>query len=619
MDIKEKKFVIIGAGPSGGILGAHLAQIGVNITLVDVWKAHIDTIKKDGLIIGGVTKFTTKFNSDQLLTSVLELKNLNPDFVFISVKTPFLDQVIRDLQNVLPKKSYLISHQNGIATGHYVALTFGKERTFRTVINYAGNMKDLGQIDMTFFNPPNYIGALDNNNDQIVQDLANLLTEANLKTEWQPDIRPMSWKKTILNASLSGLCAVTTMTMREAMDFQQTHVIVSNLIKEGIAVAHAIGYQFEPDYYDKAVAYLSKGGHHKPSMLIDIENRKPTEVVFLNKKIVEFAQQYNIPVPFNEAITSFLEALDFINVKSMNYIRSEVQKLNMDPGCVSCAHVKDCIDVYAFCPLSGEPIPSKISQLPKFTHLTLDEVEDIAIVRINSPPANQLSIQAFIDIKHAIDFIARNEHFQACIITATGQKYFASGLDLKTVDEKTIDAINQSSRAAIDAIDSLEIPTITAINGYALGGGCEIALATDIRIASEKAHFGLPEVKLGLIPGGGGTQRLTKLLGTSRASELILTGEIIDANQALGWGLISRVVPHDQLEQSALSIAKTIMKNAPLAVRKAKKAIKKASVTDLEAGLDYENMLFNSVFKTQDRVEGINAFLEKRTPKFEGK
>ncbi|MHA2366056.1 MAG: 2-dehydropantoate 2-reductase [Candidatus Hodarchaeales archaeon] len=619
MDIKSSKIAIIGAGPAGGILGAYLSQLDLDITLVDVWKAHIKAIKKNGLKISGVAEINAHFDENHLKTSILELKENPPDIVFIAVKTPFLDQVIRDLQKILPKKSYLISHQNGIATGNYVAMTFGNERTFRVVINYAGNLKDKGKIDMTFFNPPNYIGALDESSESVAQAIADLMTESGLTTEFQKDVRPASWKKTILNASLSGLCAVTQMTMREAMDFQQTHYIVSNLIKEGITVAKALGYSFEPDYYDKAVAYLSKGGHHKPSMLVDIENRKPTEVAFLNKKIVEFGQQYNIPVPINEAITSFIEALDFIALKTTNYIRSEVKNLKMKEGCISCIHVKECIDIYAFCPLSGESIPSKVAKMPSFSEIILDIVENIAIIRINTPPSNQLSIQAFVDLLHAIDFISNNETFKACIITATGNRFFASGLDLKNFNEDTIEAINKSSRTAIDALESLELPTIAAVNGYALGGGCEIALATDIRIASENAQFGFPEVKIGIIPGGGGTQRLTKLLGSARASELILTGEFIKSKQALDWGLINRVVPIEKLEETALIIARKIIKNAPLAVKTAKQAIKRATVTDLESGLDYENIMFNNVFRTKDRVEGVSAFLEKRDPKFSGK
>ncbi|MFV2014066.1 MAG: enoyl-CoA hydratase/isomerase family protein, partial [Candidatus Heimdallarchaeota archaeon] len=205
------------------------------------------------------------------------------------------------------------------------------------------------------------------------------------------------------------------------------------------------------------------------------------------------------------------------------------------------------------------------------------------------------------------------------ILTGTG-KFFGSGLDLKSINEEIVHSVGIASRNAITAIETLQIPTIAVINGYALGGGMELALATDIRIASSKAKFGQPEVKIGIIPGAGGTQRLTHLIGSARASEMILTGDIISADQALDWGIISQIVPAEELTKAGLKLAEKIQKNAPIAIKKAKSAIKIATrVKDLHAGLDFETQLFNEVFNTKDRIEGINAFLEKRPPKFKGK
>ncbi|MFX0067111.1 MAG: 2-dehydropantoate 2-reductase [Candidatus Hermodarchaeota archaeon] len=619
MDVENFKVAIIGAGPSGGILGAYLTKKNVNVTLVDIWKDHMEAIQRDGLQITGVSTHNVHFDADHLKTSILDLKDVKPNLVFVSVKTPFLDRVAQDLKKVVPDDAFIISHQNGIGTEEFLAETFGKERAGRIVINYAGNIIEPGKIDMTFFNPPNFIGAISSESNALAKSIADLMSETGLTTEFQEDIRPAVWKKCILNASLAGLCAVTHMTMKEAMDYEDTYEICSNLLKEGIAVADAIGITFGEDFYDLCMGYLSKGGHHKPSMLCDVEAGKPTEITFLNEQIVKVGKQHNIPVPFNEAVTSVIKGIDFLTHKNTQYIRTKGKEMGLADRCYDCSHVKDCIDIFDYCPLSGDEIPSKTPR-PKFSEITLEEHEDIAIIRINRPPANQLSINAFKELRRAAELIAKNENTKAVILGATGSKYFAAGIDLKEVCDENIHIISDTGRNAFRAIESLEIPTIAAINGYALGAGCELILAADIRIASANAKFGQPEVKLGIIPGAGGTQRLTRLLGLARASELILTGDIIDAERALDWGLISKIVPADELESTALSIAKKILKNAPIAVREAKRAIKMADrVMDLDAGLDFETRLFDQVFQCEDREEGVQAFIEKRDPKFKGK
>ncbi|MFX0090422.1 MAG: 2-dehydropantoate 2-reductase [Candidatus Hodarchaeota archaeon] len=624
MKAEDFKIAIIGVGPTGGILGAFLAQKNIDVTLVDVWKPHMDAIKEHGLQISGPSPLVGQFDTAHLKASILELKDTKPNLVFVAVKTPFMGQVTQDLNTVLPENAFVVSYQNGVGTEDYLAKTFGKERLLRGVINYAGNVLGPGKIEMTFFNPPNIIGSMSPKNHSLAKSIAKLMTEVELPTEFQEDTQPAVWKKTILNAALSGLCAVTHMTMREAMDFQETRYIVSNLLKEGLAVANAIGITFEPDFYDKCIAYLSKGGHHKPSMLCDIEARKPTEIAFLNEMIYEVGNQHNVPAPFNKAITSVVKAADFLNAETNKHVKSKLKEMGMGDECYDCTYSKDCVEVFAYCPQSGEPLPTKARRPewgpPVFSELLLEERDEITILRINNPPANQLGLRAFREIQAAAEMITRNKNTKVLVITATGSKFFAAGIDLKEADDLTIQAIGVLGRSALRAIEALEIPTIVAINGFALGAGCELALAADIRIASSNAKFGQPEVKLGIIPGGGGTQRLTRLLGSARAAELILTGDIINAEQALNWGLITKIVPSDQLESEALSIANKILKNAPLAVQGAKQAIKMANrVMDLEAGLDFETQMFDRVFQSEDRVEGIKAFIEKRKPKFKGK
>ncbi|MHC1585281.1 MAG: enoyl-CoA hydratase/isomerase family protein, partial [Candidatus Syntropharchaeia archaeon] len=168
-------------------------------------------------------------------------------------------------------------------------------------------------------------------------------------------------------------------------------------------------------------------------------------------------------------------------------------------------------------------------------------------------------------------------------------------------------------------IEDLSKPVIAAINGYALGGGCELAMVCDIRIASENAKFGQPEINIGIIPGAGGTQRLPRLVGAGIAKELVFTGDIIDAKEAERIGLVNRVVPADKLMETVMEIANKIKKKSPLILKIAKKVINQGMETDLTAGLEYESKMLAICFSTEDQKEGVNAFFEKRKPEFKGR
>jgi enoyl-CoA hydratase len=177
----------------------------------------------------------------------------------------------------------------------------------------------------------------------------------------------------------------------------------------------------------------------------------------------------------------------------------------------------------------------------------------------------------------------------------------------------------QQGHRVMGAIENLSKAVIAAVNGYALGGGCELALACDIRIASEKAKLGVPEVNLGIMPGFGGTQRLTRLLGKGKASELVFTGDMVDANEALRIGLVNKVVPREKLLDETYALAKNILGKGPVAIRMAKSSIRNCLDTGLSSGLDYEIEAVSLLFSTEDKSEGLNAFLEKRKPEFKGK
>lgn len=248
---------------------------------------------------------------------------------------------------------------------------------------------------------------------------------------------------------------------------------------------------------------------------------------------------------------------------------------------------------------------------------------EIGILSINRPKAlNALSWDTLKDLGSFVENDLPSEGLRVLIITGEGDKAFVAGADIAQMSEMSASDFKEYvdyAHKIYNQIQDSPCPSIAAVNGYALGGGCELALACDIRIASEKAKLGFPEVKLGIFPGWGGSQRATRIMGNAKAKELIYTGEMISAEEALRVGLVERVVPHEVVMKESIELAQSIAKRAPLAVSAAKEAINKGSEMELENALDLEKKLISSCFETEDRAEGMKAFLEKRDPDFKGK
>jgi len=257
-----------------------------------------------------------------------------------------------------------------------------------------------------------------------------------------------------------------------------------------------------------------------------------------------------------------------------------------------------------------------------FETLRLDRQGRVAIITINRPDKrNALNIKTREEGAALLDQLREDDSVGVVVFTGAGDKAFVAGADIGEFAGRT--AITQrevmTSRSLFTAIDTFPKPVIAMINGYCLGGGCELALACDIRIASENASFGQPEINLGIIPGGGGTQRLPRLVGEGKAMEMILTGEIIDARTAFTIGLVNHVVPADQLQAKTLEMANRIAEKSPIALQLAKEAVKLASKSNLDEGLRREVDLFALCFSTEDKNEGVSAFLEQRNPAFKGR
>ncbi len=248
---------------------------------------------------------------------------------------------------------------------------------------------------------------------------------------------------------------------------------------------------------------------------------------------------------------------------------------------------------------------------------------EIAIITINRPEVrNALNAQVKLECLRAVQEVDADPEVRAVILTGAGDRAFAAGSDIAELQQRNTvsEVLPQASvnRALAHLLENMPKPTVAAINGFALGAGCELALACTFRIASESARLGLPEINLGIIPGNGGTQRLTRLVGKGRALQMVLTGEIVEAQEAYRMGLVSQVVPADKLLESALELARQLAGKPPLALLAAKQAINLGSEMGLATGIDYEAKLFAILCGTSDKTEGVSAFLEKRQAIFRG-
>ncbi|WHZ32433.1 enoyl-CoA hydratase-related protein [Desemzia incerta] len=259
----------------------------------------------------------------------------------------------------------------------------------------------------------------------------------------------------------------------------------------------------------------------------------------------------------------------------------------------------------------------------EYNTLLLEKKNGIGRLTINRPKnLNALNKEVLEELTQVLKAIEKDEDIQVLIVTGAGEKAFVAGADIKEMkDKNAIEGRDFSTlgNAAFSQLENLRQPTIAAVNGFALGGGCELAMACDIRIGSVNAKFGQPEVGLGITPGFGGTQRLSRLVGLAKAKELIYTAKTINANEAMSIGLLNQLVEAADLTAEAEKMAQAIMKQSPLAVEASKKAINRGYEMDLVHGLEMEAEMFGALFATEDQKEGMTAFTEKRKAAFKRK
>ncbi len=255
-----------------------------------------------------------------------------------------------------------------------------------------------------------------------------------------------------------------------------------------------------------------------------------------------------------------------------------------------------------------------------YDHLLITKESGYAVIQFNRPEVlNAINIQLMTELVDALEMLDKDDKVR-CIVLTGNEKAFAAGADIKEMaDASAMEMLLRDQFARWDRIRKIKKPIIAAVSGFALGGGCELMMTCDIVIASETAKIGQPEINIGVIPGAGGTQRLTRAVGKAKAMEMVLTGGIITAQEALQWGLINKVVPVEYYLQEAKNLAKEIAGKAPVAVKLAKESVLKAFDTTIEGGLEFERKNFYLLFSSEDQKEGMKSFVEKRKQEWKGR
>ncbi|MEW6186507.1 MAG: 2-dehydropantoate 2-reductase [Thermodesulfobacteriota bacterium] len=307
-DFTPRSFAVVGAGPVGSIVAAFLARAGYPVTLCDIYSELTEPARDPGIIIEGAENLQQKISNTCALVD--DLAKTAPDVIILTVKANALSLIASAIETFYHPGLYVVSWQNGIDTEMVLAETLGKKAVMRAVVNYGCNLVKPGQVHMGFHHPPHFIQELDKESAQAATAIAEALTKSGLPTQHTEQIITMVWRKAILNSCMNPVCAVTGMTMAQVMHDPIVFQIVDALIKECVSVARANEISLGWDFYPYAIEYMSKAGDHKPSMLIDIESKRRTEIDFMNGKFVEYGGRTELNTPYNRTLWALVKSLE---------------------------------------------------------------------------------------------------------------------------------------------------------------------------------------------------------------------------------------------------------------------------------------------------------------------
>jgi len=306
--MKQHHIAVVGLGATGTVLAAALLGKNPETILVGRNPDSGAALVEQGIRVTGAINYQSPVKN--YIPQIRELNNFKPDLIFLATKTFHLERVLKELEDVHRPGIKIISTQNGLGTEDLIASKFGEDSVLRMSLNYGASLKGVGVVETAFFNPPNHIGGLVPEDRDPAMEIATMLTDGGLGTEFVDDIKFYVWKKMIMKCTMASICAVTNKTIKDALDFPPTREVADACFKEAIAVAKAMGYDFGPEYLKQALAYLAKVGVHRDSMCFDIDNKAPTEIDFLGAKIVEYARQMGIATPFYVSMTNMVKGIE---------------------------------------------------------------------------------------------------------------------------------------------------------------------------------------------------------------------------------------------------------------------------------------------------------------------
>ena len=305
---RPKKFAVVGAGPVGCIVAAFLSRGGYEVTLCDVQSSLFEPALDPGIILSGTDNFQARVA--KTTTRVDQLADDPPDVVIVTVKATALPIITSALESFIEEGRYVVSWQNGIDTELVLAEQLGKKQVMRAVVNYGCILEEPAKVKVVFHHRPHYLQELDPASKDAALGICQALTECGLDTQHTSQIRNMVWSKTVNNSCMNAVCAVTGKTMFEIINDPIVSMLVDSLLKEGVKVARANELMLGPDYYLDCLDYIKDAGHHKPSMLQDIEAKRQTEIDYINGKIIEYGERAGVPTPYNSTLRSLIKALE---------------------------------------------------------------------------------------------------------------------------------------------------------------------------------------------------------------------------------------------------------------------------------------------------------------------
>jgi 2-dehydropantoate 2-reductase len=304
----DGKIVVVGMGPVGSVISALLLAQGHDVALVGRPNPHLQAIRENSLTLRGV--FDLHVRPEKVFSSVTELAGHPMDLTFITVKTPGLKPLVQELAQLHSSTSRYVSAQNGLDTEKVLADRFGPRSAFRMVLTMGSTIVEPGVVETTFFLPPHHLGCLDEKSREEAMEIARMLTEAGLETDYTDKIQTMVWKKTIMKAALAPICVLADTTLKGCVEHPVVKHVTEGGLKESIEVARAAGIDLPPDYLRQCLDFNRRAGHHKDSMCADVKQKRPTEIDFLNLKIIEYARRYDILTPILLTTSSLIKSLE---------------------------------------------------------------------------------------------------------------------------------------------------------------------------------------------------------------------------------------------------------------------------------------------------------------------